>query len=215
MNTRTVVVDYGIGNVFSVCNALRSLGGDVSLTGNPGEIRAADRVLLPGVGAFAKAMEALNERGIADSLKEFASSGRPFLGICIGMQVLMERSHEFGVHDGLGFFEGEVVRVDDGNDTDTPRRVPHVGWSTLDRGNSSNSWEHTPLALLNPREDALYFVHSYHCAPANPAERTAITLYDGAEITAAIRRDNIFGVQFHPERSGTVGLDVLRAFVEL
>jgi glutamine amidotransferase len=215
MSTKTVVVDYGIGNVFSVCNALRAIGSDVSLTGSREEIRNADRVLLPGVGAFAKAMEALNRLGIADAVKEYASSGRPFLGICIGMQVLMERSHEFGVHAGLGLFHGEVLRVDDGLTSGTPRRVPHVGWAALEPPCPADQWARTPLAPLRPLADALYFVHSYHCAPANSAERSAVCVYDGTEITAAIRRDNIFGVQFHPERSGALGLQVLKAFVEL
>lgn len=215
MSGRTVVVDYGIGNVFSVCNALRSLGNDVTLTGDRAAIRDADRLILPGVGAFARAMEALEAGGIADSLKEFAQSGRPFLGICIGMQVLMERSHEFGEHRGLGFMAGEVVRVDDVMADGSRRRVPHIGWAGIRPATPEVDWSGTPLANLAPESDALYFVHSYHCSPARAEDRLAVTFYDGTDVTAAIKRDNIVGVQFHPERSGSLGMQVLQDFIGL
>lgn len=210
MSNRVVVIDYGIGNVFSVCNALREVGCDVNLTGNLAEIRNADRVILPGVGAFKRAMEALDKAGLADTIRAYVETGRPFLGICIGMQVLMERSSEFGAHSGLGFFKGSVERISETNSDGKRVRVPHIGWSPLVE---ENRWAGTALVDMSAKEDAVYFVHSYHCQPTDPAHLLASTVYDGVRVTAAIHRDNITGVQFHPERSGTVGQKTLRAFV--
>lgn len=210
MSARVVVIDYGIGNVFSVCNALREAGCDVNLTGNLSEIRNADRVILPGVGAFKRAMEALDRAGLSDTIRAYVETGRPFLGICIGMQVLMERSSEFGSHQGLGFFPGSVERIAEVNPAGERVRIPHIGWSPLVE---NSPWTGTALASLKPKEDAVYFVHSYHCQPADAGHRLASTDYDGVAVTAAIRRDNITGVQFHPERSGVVGQWALRAFV--
>lgn len=214
MTGQTVVVDYGIGNVFSVCNALRAVGCDPILTDDLSKIRAADRVLLPGVGAFARAMDALQSSGTTDALRDFIATDRPFLGICIGMQVLMERSTEFGDHHGLGFIAGEVAQVEKLVDQGGERRVPHIGWAALHSDNPPALWKDTPLSEISAGSDAVYFVHSYHCLPSNPDHRVAFADYDGLEITAAVRRDNIFGVQFHPERSGEVGLKILRAFLD-
>lgn len=215
MTARALVVDYGIGNVFSVCNALRAVGAHVELTGNPHSIRNADRILLPGVGAFARAMTALQAGGIADALRDFAASGRPFLGICIGMQVLMDRSTEFGDHAGLSLVPGEVLRVEDQGALGKARRVPHIGWATLQTDASEPHWTGTPLSKIRTGIDALYFVHSYHCMPRSMQDRLAFAEYDGTKITAAIQRDNIMGTQFHPERSGIAGQLVLRSFLDL
>ena len=215
MKNRTVVVNYGIGNVYSVCNALNKLGSDALLTSVPSEIRDADRGILPGVGAFGRAMDALETSGLSDPLRDFVATGRPFLGVCIGMQMLMDSSTEFGNYPGLGLIPGEVRRLDDVNMSGVRRRVPHIGWSGLDVGNASSNWAATPLAELVPESDAVYFVHSYHCVPRDKDSRIAIADYEGLEVTAAIQRDNIFGVQFHPERSGEVGHTVLRSFLNL
>lgn len=208
MTTRVVVIDYGIGNVFSVCNALQAVGADVRLTRSFSEIKAADRLILPGVGAFARAIEALNRFGLASVISEFIATGRPFLGICIGMQVLMERSAEFGDHEGLGYFKGRVERVASVNPKGQPVRVPNIGWSNL---REDQPFAGTPLSAANG--EAVYFVHSYHCQPADENHLLATVDYEGLPVTAAIRRDNIVGVQFHPERSGTVGLSILDHFV--
>lgn len=211
-----VVVDYGIGNVFSVCNAVRKVGGAATLTGDLDAIRKAERLILPGVGAFARAMDALRAKGIASALKDYIDTGRPFLGICIGMQVLMDRSQEFGLHQGLGFVPGEVRRIPDTGPAGAHLRVPHIGWARLQPdGAAPASWTGTPLASAASSDRAVYFVHSYHCVPDDPAHRIAFADYDGAEITAAIRRDNIVGVQFHPERSGEAGQAILRSFLDL
>jgi imidazole glycerol-phosphate synthase subunit HisH len=196
MTARVVVIDYGIGNVFSVCNALQAVGADVRLTRSFSEIKAADRLILPGVGAFARAMEALNQFGLAGVISEFIATGRPFLGI------------EFGDHEGLGYFKGRVERVASVNPKGQPVRVPNIGWSNL---REDQPFASTPLSAANG--GAVYFVHSYHCQPADKNHLLATVDYEGLPVTAAIRLDNIVGVQFHPERSGTVGLRILDRFV--
>lgn len=211
MSGKVLVIDYGIGNVFSVCNAFRRAGEDVELTDDPAAIRAADRLILPGVGAFARAMDALRAKGIINALQDFIATGRPFMGICIGMQVLMERSNEFGEHDGLGLIQGAVTRIPDQGPDGQHLRVPHIGWAELEP--KAQSWVGTPLAGTRPHADSVYFVHSYHCVPSNPSQIMAVANYDGVELTAAIRRDNIVGVQFHPERSGEFGQKILATFL--
>ena len=209
MSTRVVVIDYGIGNVFSVCNALQAIGANVSLTRSSQDIRNADRLILPGVGAFARAMEALDGFGLSDVIRDYVRTGKPFLGICIGMQVLMERSTEFGDHKGLGFFEGQVERIPATTPLGERIRVPHIGWSSLI---AEQPLQGTPLASAG--NGAVYFVHSYHCQPKDRSQLLASVDYDGVAVTAAIRRDNIIGVQFHPERSGVVGHRILDSFVK-
>lgn len=215
MSSQVVVVDYGIGNVYSVCNALAKIGAEPVLTSDHTTIMHASRVILPGVGAFARAMEALEERGLDSIIHEFVKSEKPFLGICIGMQILMDRSTEFGDFPGLGIVPGTVCRIDSGQSQGIRRRVPHIGWSSLDISEPAGSWASTPLRDLEAGKDAVYFVHSYHCVPESNEDRLAIADYDGLPITAAIRHRNVFGVQFHPERSSRVGSKVLEAFLEL
>lgn len=211
-----VVVDYGIGNVFSVCNALRAIGCEAKLTSDLAAIRNADRVILPGVGAFARAMDSLHSKGISGALRDFVATGRPFLGICIGMQVLMDRSSEFGETEGLGFVSGSVERIASQSPSGQHLRVPHIGWAPLvSTGKLGAHWHGTALEEMDGTDDALYFVHSYHCRPSNPDHRIAYVDYDGLEVTAAIRRDNITGLQFHPERSGRVGQKILEGFLEI
>lgn len=215
MSRKIVVVDYGIGNVFSVCNAIQQAGGNAELTGDLSHIRHADRVILPGVGAFARAMEALRQRGLDETLKAFVETGRPFLGICIGMQVLMDQSTEFGNYQGLGLIKGQVERIPDQTPDRNHLRVPHIGWATLKTEyKAGNSWETAPLSAMEADGAAVYFVHSYHCQTNDPAQRIAYANYDGVAITAAIRRDNVVGVQFHPERSAEAGQSLLKAFLK-
>ena len=209
MSNRVVVIDYGIGNVFSVCNALQTLGADVSLTRSLQEIRDADRLILPGVGAFACAMEALDSYGLADSIKLYVETGKPFLGICIGMQLLMDRSMEFGQHEGLGFIAGKVERILNTNEAGERVRVPHIGWTNL---REDQPFTGTPLASVG--DGAVYFVHSYHCKPDDDRHVLSTVDYDGLTVTAAIRHENVIGVQFHPERSGIVGKNILNSFVK-
>lgn len=213
MSDRVTVVDYGIGNVYSVCNALARIGATPELTGDPAAIAGAERVILPGVGAFSRAMDNLRAGGLDAAIARFIDTGRPFLGICIGMQVLMEVSAEFGKHAGLGYIPGRVERIPDTGSDGRKLTVPHIAWAEVQATTDTASG---PLAL--PQDDAggrhFYFVHSFMGRPADPAHLLATADYGGNAITAAIGRDNILGLQFHPERSGPAGLALLDRFVK-
>lgn len=212
MSSSVVVVDYGIGNVFSVCNALKKVGAEPELTRDVSKILAADRVILPGVGAFAKAMKALQQYGLDEVLRSFVSTERPFLGICIGMQVLMDASAEFGEHPGLGFIPGRVDRISSIGTDGTPLRVPHICWGRVQFLNTASSDEGVRTLRAGGNQD-FYFVHSYHAKPRDSRHVLAVTEYGGNNITAAVHKDNIVGVQFHPERSGPAGLALLESFI--
>ena len=190
--TRVVIIDYGIGNVFSVAKAFAHEGGDVVLSSSLDEIANASHVVLPGVGAFADGMQKLEERGLVESVRAVAKSGKPLLGICLGMQLLMTDSTEFGLHPGLDIVPGRVDRID------TDLKIPHVGWNAIGVPDGG-SWTGSMLAGLEAERPMFYFVHSYHATPASDAHRLAETWYGGSRVSAAIRRDNVFGVQFHPE----------------
>lgn len=217
MNTSVVVVDYGIGNVFSVCNALKKAGMEPNLTRDLADIKSADRLLLPGVGAFGKAIDALVDLGLDDTIRTFVETGRPFLGICIGMQLLMDKATEFGTHKGLGLIPGKVDRIPGKSTTGETLRIPHISWATVKPvvGDPETAWQRSPLSAADSRHSDFYFVHSYHALPKDPAHIHAVIDYGGNNITAAVRRDNIFGTQFHPERSGALGLQVLGQFANL
>ena len=200
---RVALVDYGAGNLRSVENALRVAGAqDVAVTADPDTVRSADRIILPGVGAFAQCIGALTTLpGMVEALDEAVNGkGRPFLGICVGMQLLATTGHEHGEHAGLGWIAGDVVRI---TPTDARLKVPHMGWNRVDP---------IPGApLVTPGE--AYFVHSYRFDPADPRHRLAETDHGGA-IAAAVGRDNIIGVQFHPEKSQSYGLSLLARFLD-
>jgi glutamine amidotransferase len=204
------VVDYGSGNVFSVSRALEESGGRVTLSADPDAVVGAERLVLPGVGAFSAAMQALNDTGLADAVRRFVATGRPFLGICVGMQAMMDYSEEFGRHCGFGFIKGGVVAVPTTGADGTPHPVPHIGWNALAPG--PGGWDGTPFAAVAPRT-AVYFVHSFAAQPERPENVLATCDYDGRAITAAIVNDNVVGCQFHPEKSGPAGLAILAQFL--
>lgn len=212
MKPIVTVVDYGMGNLLSVARALEHCGAVVMMTADPDAIRTSPRVVLPGVGAFGDGMAELCRRGIAEVLREVAAKGTPLLGICLGMQMLLDESEEFGLTKGLGLIPGRVVPVPAMTADGQSQKIPHIGWNALVLPLGRETWEDTLLQEVKPGE-AVYFVHSYMAAPANPAHRIADCLYGGMRVTAAIGRDNIFGCQFHPEKSGEVGLKVLRRFL--
>lgn len=216
MSKSIAVIDYGIGNVFSVCNAIKQAGYEPNLTRSTSDILSADKVILPGVGAFGRAIAALRELGLDEVLRRFVETERPFLGICIGMQLLMDKSTEFGDHTGLGFISGTVTRIPGTAKNGVSLRVPHIGWGEVSLAEqvSDEAWNATPLAN-GGENDSFYFVHSFHCVPSDPSHRLAFVDYGGNDITAAVRRDNLMGVQFHPERSGPAGLGFLRRFINL
>lgn len=207
-----VVIDYGVGNLLSVQRGLEHCGAIVSATADPEQIASAKRVVLPGVGAFGNAMEALHRLGLVAAIRELAHRHTPLLGICLGMQLLLDESDEFGVTAGLGLVPGRVIPVPSRTVSGATQKIPHVGWSALLPADVSGSWTGTLLEDNCPGESA-YFVHSFMAEPADPANRIADCMYGGHLIPAVIRQDQITGCQFHPEKSGRVGLKILRRFI--
>ena len=200
------VVDYGVGNLFSLSSSLAAIGAEVVVTGDADVIRAADKILLPGVGAFEDAIAKLRASGLDEVVCEEARKGKPLLGICLGMQLLFEKSYEFGEFEGLGLIEGAVRPMAYVNPADY--KIPHIGWNALHLVG-----EKSPIFQYLNDGDHVYFVHSFYAADC---EKNVIATSEyGAELTAAVAKDNIFGCQFHPEKSGPVGLSILRAFAEL
>ena len=214
MNLPVTVVDYGIGNLYSVTRALEVCGASVRVTTSHEHIEAAERIVMPGVGAFADGMKGLTQRGQIDPLKRFIASGRPFLGICVGMQLLFDFGEEFGTHAGLGIIPGRVRPVPATAADGTPHRIPHIGWNVLVAPAHGAGWGDTILADL-PAEPAVYFVHSFAPVPADEKNRLADCLYNGCRVSAAIRAGNTYGCQFHPEKSGPIGLRILRNFLKI
>lgn len=196
------LVDYGMGNVRSVLNAFESIGTDARLVSDPDKVVASERVVVPGVGAFGDAMAALRERGLAQAVRDAAAAGRAILGICLGMQLLASRSTEFGEHEGLGLIPGSVEYLA----TDSSLRIPHVGW------NDVTVRRPDPILSTLGDEPTFYFVHSYEFQPSHGDAVTAVTDY-GRDVTACVGNGRVFGVQFHPEKSGDDGLALLRSFV--
>jgi glutamine amidotransferase len=212
MSRKVVVVDYGIGNLLSVTRALSQVGADAVLSNSPNEVGNADRLILPGVGAFGDGMAGLAAAGLTDAVKRYAERGRPFLGICLGMQMMLDTSMEYGSHAGLGLIAGTVVLVPATTSENKPHKIPHIGWNRLLP--SGCSWSGTILEGLSDDRNT-YFVHSFMADPADPAHRLADCDYNGRRVSAAIRRDHLYGCQFHPEKSGPVGLRILQRFVAL
>lgn len=196
------LIDYGVGNLHSVAKALESVGGDVKLTCAADDIELADKIILPGVGAFGDCMKNLSATGLIPTIKAQIAAGKPILGICVGLQILFEGSEESPNVDGLKIFSGHVKKICAGD-----LKIPHMGWNSIKFGDSK-------LFKGLSGEPYFYFVHSYHAAPADKNIIAATTNY-GETVTAAIEHDNIFATQFHPEKSGDVGLHVLKNFVEL
>jgi len=212
--SQVVIIDFGLGNTMSVIRGIERVGLTASLSADHALIKQADRVILPGVGAFAAGVQELKKEGLADAVVEFAQTGRPLLGICLGMQMLLDVSHEFGEHQGLGLIPGQVVQIPQQlENADGIRKIPHIGWSTVSPS-SGREWQGT-LMSGNRSGDYFYFVHSYMAQTAAPQNQLASCEYKGLEITAAIQRNNVMGCQFHPEKSGPVGLKLLQRFVTL
>jgi glutamine amidotransferase len=197
MSRRVSIVDYGVGNLLSVSRAVVAAGGTPILVRTPEEVAEAERLLLPGVGAFGHCMDVLRARDLIQPIRDFAASGGPFLGICVGMQVLLEEGEEFGLHQGLGLIPGRVCRIPCIDAEGVPQKVPFVGWNRLLRPRARLDWGGTVLDGLGDGEAWVYFTHSYAAFPENDAHRLAEADYFGHRLTAAIIRDNITGCQFH------------------
>ena len=199
------IVDYGVGNLFSLQSSLAAIGAEAIVTADPGILRQADKILLPGVGAFQDAIQKLRATGLADLVVELAHSGKPLLGICLGMQLLFEKSYEFGEFEGLGLIPGVVRPIADVIPPDY--KIPHIGWNSLRFRKDS------PLFAHIQDGDCVYFVHSFYAAQCE--DSILATAEYGAELTAAVAKGNVYGCQFHPEKSGNVGLAILKAFAAL
>jgi len=212
--TTVTVVDYGLGNLFSVSRALEQVGAQVEITDSAAKIADATHLVLPGVGAFRDGMAGLQSRALVEPLRGYGRSGRPFLGICLGMQLLFEWSAEFGRKEGLGLMKGGVEAIPATGTDGRPHKIPHIGWNELELPASRQAWTGTPLESLEAGEPA-YFVHSFTAVPAEPSDRLADAYYDGCVISAAVGRDALFGCQFHPEKSGPAGLRILESFVRI
>ena len=196
------IIDYGAGNLFSVQNALNYLQIENKITANPADLADADGIILPGVGAFRDAMTMLNESGFTEAIKVQAAAGKPILGICLGMQMLFEKGYEFGETDGLGLIPGNVVLIDGGG-----LKIPHMGWNDLTVLNDC------PLSADVADGDYVYYVHSYR-ADTSDEYISCYTMYN-EKIPGLVYRDNVYGAQFHPEKSGQVGMNILKNFVKL
>ena len=209
----TVIVDYGVGNLFSLKCSFGSIGEEASVSSDPAQIRAAERIVLPGVGAFGDAAEKLFSGGLGDVVREQAAAGKPLLGICLGMQLLFEKSFEYGEHRGLGLLEGEIRPIS--GVIPAGLKIPHMGWNSLSLTPAGRAH---PLFSRTNCGDFVYFVHSYYAAGRGgeglPASAAATADY-GAPLTAAAVKDNIMGCQFHPEKSGRTGLAILKSFCEI
>ena len=202
----TAIIDYGVGNLFSLTSSLKAIGSDAVVTNDINEIKKADRIILPGVGAFEDAVKKLYSTGLVEPLMEEISNGKPLLGICLGMQLLFERSFEYGEHKGLGLIPGEVVPLEGA--IDKSLKVPHLGWNKLIKTKTDE-----PL-LKELADDAyVYYVHSFY-AKTDPEYITGVSEY-GISVTGSVRNKNVMGTQFHPEKSGRAGLLILKAFCEL
>ena len=208
MSPKISVIDYGMGNVFSLQNALKTLGYDSLLTDQKDVILNSDLVILPGVGAFADGMQKLRQRGLVKTLNQAREKGIHILGICLGMQLLFEKSHEFGVSEGLGFLEGEVIQFEERRELGTNYKVPHMGWNSLTPSSSNQLFQE--VSKLHG-----YFVHSFFVVPKDQSVIAATAHHAGVEFTAMVQKDSLTGMQFHPEKSAQKGLDLLKAYLNL
>ncbi len=199
------IIDYGVGNLYSLSRSLDSLGLDNKVTRDERELRAAEKIILPGVGAFGDAMAKLVSTGLVPVVKERVAAGVPLLGICLGMQLLFQKGYEYGVHDGLGLLSGEVramTEVLPGG-----LKVPHIGWNAL------HILRECPILRYTREGDCVYYVHSFHAVHCE--DETVATSEYGVPVTGVVKKNNVYGTQFHPEKSGRVGLSILKAFGEV
>ena len=198
------VIDYGVGNLFSLCSSLERIGAEAVVTSDPEIIAKADKLILPGVGAFADAAKKLRDSGLDLVIKQQVKAGKEIMGICLGMQMLFEKSYEFGEHQGLGLLKGSVIPME--GTIPAGLKIPHIGWNALHFAKDSK------LLRYIKEGDCVYFVHSFYATDCD--ESVIATAEYGKELTAAVQQGNVMGCQFHPEKSGQVGLDILRAFCE-
>lgn len=207
---KVVIIDYGVGNLLSVKRGFEYHGIKAITSSNPEEILSAKRVVLPGVGAFSNAMQALRDLNLISVIRSVGDKGTPLLGICLGMQLLFDDSEEFGFCEGLKLIPGKVVRLPDKSNSGFKIKVPHIGWSKI-YDSKNCDWKSTSLRM-NENTDEVYFVHSYSAVPSEKKNQIAYCLFGGHKVTAVVKKKNIIGCQFHPEKSGVLGLNILKSF---
>lgn len=206
-------MDYGLGNLYSIEQACIYLGFSPIISGKKEEILEADYVILPGVGAFGVAMESLMNNGLVDPIKTYAKSGRPLMGVCLGMQLLFDESEEFGSHKGLGLVKGKIVKFPT-HIKSQKIRIPNIGWHKI-YPPTDVSWNDTPLTDIQKEKDHVYYIHSYYAKPENDADILSLSTYNGIEYASGVHHENIWGFQFHPEKSGEEGLKIYKRFLEI
>ena len=214
MNNKIVIIDYGIGNILSVKQGFQKIGANVIVSSNIKIIETATHIVLPGVGAYENAMNALNQLKLTDVVIKIANKGVPLLGICLGMQMLLDESHEFGITKGLGLIPGRVENFPLSILDNEPIKVPQINWHELVPNQSNNNWQNSILSNQK-QSDSVYFVHSFVANPSHEKHKLAEYMCGGNRITAVIEKDNVMGCQFHPEKSGTTGLNILKNFTSL
>ena len=207
-----LVVDYGVVNLKNILRGLEHVGAQVEVSSDPDQVFKAGRVILPGVGAFESGMNELESTGIDEAIKSAAKAGQPILGICLGMQMLLDTSNEYGQHKGLGLIPGSVVAIPNENNGRRVRKIPHIGWNAIQLSTGVNDWQDSCLDCT-PVGTYCYFVHSFMAVVENSSHLLAECMYEGIEVAGAIKKENVTGLQFHPERSGPAGLEILRRFV--
>lgn len=215
MSQKITIIDYGMGNLLSVQRGIEYCGASVEMTSDPERVFQADKLVLPGVGAFGDAIREIRRLGLDQAILDAIRKGAPMMGICLGMQLMFEKSDEFGVHAGLAIFKGEIVPIPRQSKSGLPVKIPHIGWSSLLPNPNVNHRVKSAL-LSNLREsESVYFVHSFMAVPAESTIRLADCEYGGHQITAMVGKEHVFGCQFHPEKSGRGGLSILSNFVRL
>ncbi len=210
---KVVIVDYGLGNLYSIKQACIHVGHEPVISGDPDEILKADSLVLPGMGAFDVAMNSLRKSSIIEVLDQYVASGKPLLGVCLGMQLLFQTSEEFGLHKGLGYVEGRVLRFPSIYNNNI-MRIPNIGWCKIAEP-TQGAWTKTPLSSIDPVSNHMYFVHSYYGKPDNDKNILSISDYNGFEYASSVFKDNIWGFQFHPEKSGEEGVTIYKNFFKL
>lgn len=211
MNNKVVIVDYGVGNLFSINEACKYLGYSTILSSNPDVILSASNLILPGVGAFEIAINRLKSLNLIDVLKQYVLTGKPLMGVCLGMQLLFDESEEFGSHEGLGLIKGKILKFPEFFN-EKKVVIPHIGWNNINK--KDLSWDETPLK--NTLENSLmYFVHSYYALPSYESNILTESTYSEFKFCSSVNKDNIYGFQFHPEKSGKEGLEVYKFFLKI
>lgn len=211
MNKKIIIVDYGLGNLFSINEACKYLGYSTVISSDPKKILGASNLILPGIGSFEVAMKQLNKLELIETITDYVKTGKPIMGVCLGMQLLFEKSTEFGLHKGLGFIKGQVIRFPDVINNNNIR-IPHTGWNKIYK--REIDWNNTPLENTN-NESYMYFIHSFYAQPYLKENILTYTTYSGFEFCSSVKKDNIIGFQFHPEKSGKDGLLIYDNFLKM